>query len=268
MPPSLPPVGIRWTVGDVSERGFRALRLAILGARRVFGPEAAYAVVVNSLPVAEARRRTGEVPGEVEWLPAGDLPADLAAFLDEGMAEGVAWKLAPLRLFPDRWELAFDNDLILWSMPPSIAGWLERREGQACVLAQDVERALGGFEAICGPENLNTGIRGFPPGYDLGAALADTLRAHPLHLAGELDEQGLQVAALQREVPPVVVTVEEVSICSPFWPKRPVLGTCGAHFVGLNARSLPWTWYDRPASDCQNENFDNWAAEIARRMGA
>ncbi len=262
-----PPVGLRWTVGDVSPRGFRALRLALWGARRVFGPGAALAVVVNSVPVAEARARTGAVPDGIDWLPAGDMPRRLAAHLDGGMAEGVAWKLAPLRLFPDRWEIAFDNDCVLWEMPPSIAGWLAAGDRATCLLEEDVERAHGAFDHLCGPLSLNTGIRGFPPGFDVEAALCAVLDAHPVPLAGELDEQGMQVAALQRARPPAVVTVAEVSICAPFWPKRPELGSHGAHFVGLNARSLPWDWYGRPASDCQNGNFDRWEPEIARRVG-
>lgn len=261
------PVGLRWTVGDVSPRGFRALRLALWGALRAFGPRAAMTVVVNSVPVAEARERTGPIPDGVDWRPAGELPRSLLEHLGTTMADGVAWKLAPPRLFPDRWEIAFDNDCILWELPPSIAGWLKAGCPRTCLLAEDVERALGAFGHLCGPLNLNTGIRGFPPGYDVEAALAGMLADHPAPLAGELDEQGLQVAALQRERPPAVVTVAEVAICAPFWPKSPEPGTHGAHFVGLNARSLPWDWYGRPASDCQNENFDRWESAIAARTG-
>jgi len=264
------PIGIRWTVGDVSPRGFRALALSLRGARAVFGPEARYAVVVNSLPVAVARDRVGVDGDGVDWRPAGDLPPRLAAHLGPDMAEGVAWKLAPLRLFPDRWELALDNDLILWDLPPAIAAWLAAADPGRCLLAEDVERAHGAFDHLCGPDSLNTGIRGFPPGFNLEAALVATLERHPVTLAGELDEQGLQVAALHRGGRPAKVPVTEVSLCSPFWPKRPEPGSHGAHFVGLNARSLPWDWYGRPASACQNENFDRWVpvmeAMVAERV--
>ena len=96
-------LGLRWTVGAVSERDFEALRLSIWGAWRLFGPAARYAVCVNSLPLATARRRVGAVPDEVAWIVADcEVPAFLRDRLDEGLAKGVAWKFAPLRLFADR----------------------------------------------------------------------------------------------------------------------------------------------------------------------
>ena len=54
----------------------------------------------------------------VEWLDNTHLaPKWLAAHVDEGMAEGVIWKMAPVRLFPDLREISFDNDVVLWSIP-------------------------------------------------------------------------------------------------------------------------------------------------------
>jgi hypothetical protein len=265
------PLGIRWTIGDVSSRGFEALRLAIWGARRVFGADAAYPVRVNSLSCEEARSRTGPIPDGVEWQPAAELPDFLYDYLDEGMAEGVAWKLAPLRCFPDRHELAFDNDCILWNMPPSIRRWLDSGQPGLCLLEQDVRRMLGQFDDLCGPEPYNTGIRGMPPGFDLGAALRRVLERRPVKLNSELDEQGLQAAALslaaEPAAGPMVVTVEEVTICSPFWPHIPHLGSYGAHFVGLNARRLPWNYYDRPAVECIAENWERHKHELYRRVG-
>ncbi|HEX5385207.1 MAG TPA: hypothetical protein VFW66_00755 [Gemmatimonadales bacterium] len=68
-------VGIRWTIGDVAHEGFEALRLAVWGAWRVFGPGAAYAVCVNSLEPEDAREQTGPLPHGVEWrASSGQLP--------------------------------------------------------------------------------------------------------------------------------------------------------------------------------------------------
>jgi hypothetical protein len=169
-------------------------------------------------------------------------------------------------VFPHRHELALDNDCILWDVPCPVGAWLAEETGR-CLIAADVVPAFGVFAAVTRPEPRNTGIRGLPPGHDLGAALLEVLRRHPARLASELDEQGLQAAALDLGRPAHVVPIEEVTICSPFWPHQPRLGRAGAHFVGLNARALPWDWHGRPASEVTAENFAAHRAELAARVG-
>ncbi|WP_230530902.1 hypothetical protein [Microvirga roseola] len=262
------PIGIRWTIGDVSLPGFEALRLSLWGARRVFGPDAQLLVCVNTVSVEEAQHRTGSVPDGVEWriASADDMPGFLQHYLDGSMAEGVAWKLAPLRLFPDRYEISLDNDCILWDMPEAIRAWLDESEPR-CLIEADMKLAHGAFTDLTRPEPRNTGIRGLPPGYDLGAALLRVLERHSVPLRSELDEQGLQVVALDLDREAHVVTTDEVTICSPFWPHQPYLGRTGAHFVGLNARNLPWSYYDRPATECVLENWQQHRAEMYGRVG-
>ena len=238
-------------------RGFQALRLSILGAQRIFGPDAAYAVCVNSIPPATARARVGDAAELAEWHSSdGRIPEFLRDRLTNGLAEGVAWKFAPMRLYPDRYEIALDNDCVLWNMPQAIPQWLEQPAGGGrCVLAEDAAPAFGWFAPFCGPEPRNTGIRGLPPGFDLQAALEKMLQLAPgIRLAGEVDEQGLQVAALSRVGPPLVVTTDEVTICSPFPPHARHLGSCGAHFVGLNMRA------PRPHYGCDQTTLDAIAA--------
>ncbi len=261
-------LAIRWTVGDVSDRGFEALRLSIRGAFSIYGDAARYAVCVNGMGPDEARRRTGGIPAEagVDWVDVrGRLPALLLRHLDAGMAEGVGWKLAPLRLFPHDHELSLDNDCILWAEPAAVRAW--RQCDDAVVLAEDVEACFGQFAGRCPPAPRNSGMRGLPPGLDLEAALYSELLPETV-LRSELDEQGLQVAALSRGRNPWVVSRAEVSICSPFWPRQPELGSCGAHFVGLNARHLPWNYFDRPADVWMEEHWRRHRDAIAEQTGA
>ena len=132
-------LGVRWTICDVSERGFEALRFSIWGAWRLFGPQAAYVVCYNSLPLNQARALTGPVPEGIVWHDAShDLPGFLQAHMDSGLAEGAGWKFAPLRFFPDRYELALDNDCILWAMPAALRHWLEAGDPHLGVVAEDV----------------------------------------------------------------------------------------------------------------------------------
>src|SRR5581483_476950 len=113
----------------------------------------------------------------------------------------------------------------------------------------------------------NTGMRGLPATLDLEKALRAILDAHPGELTSELDEQGLQVAALERAAELRVVGVDDVTICSPFPPHLPHLGRAGAHFVGLNARTLPFRYYQRPAEEVRADHWDALRPELYRRLG-
>jgi len=267
-------VAVRWTIGDVSARGFEALRLSAWGAYHLFGESARYVVCCNNLSLAEARSKAGSLPESVTWHDAtGDLPSWIQPFFEMGMAEGVGWKFAPLRLFPDRYELSLDNDCILWDLPEAVSSWLDDPASRRCVLAEDVRPAFGQFAEFCGDEPRNSGIRGLSPGFDLEAALRAMLERKaaalegPVLLTSELDEQGLQVAALLSEGEVQTVGIDDVAICSPFWPHRPELGRCGAHFVGLNARHISWNYYDRPADDWMRDHWARHREELYRKTG-
>lgn len=261
-------IGVRWTVGDVSEAGFEALRLSIWGAYRLFGSAAEYAVCVNSLSAGVARGRTGPVPEVVAWRDAStELPDFMRERLDEGMAQGVGWKFAPLRCFGDRPELSLDNDCILWDMPAALREWLAEGGEGGSVLAEDVRRCFGRFESLCGPAPRNSGIRGVPASLDLEEALRAVLAEVPGPLTSELDEQGLQVAALSRVGRVRVVGTHEVSICSPFPPHVSCLGRCGVHFVGLNTRRASWSLNGRSAEEHLRENWERLRPAVRERVG-
>lgn len=261
-------LSIRWTIGNVSLYGFEALRLSIWGGWKVFGPEAVYTVCVNSVPLDEARRKTGAVPEEVCWqgVTQEEIFPPIKAHFDQRLADGVGWKFAPLQLYPDRHELALDNDCILWEMPDGIRKWIEDDQG-TCLIAEDVRTCLGQFASFCGPEPRNSGIRGVPPGFDLEGAFQAILRAHPLPILNEQDEQGLQIAAISRHRDPFVVRVEEVTICSPFPHHQPFLGRCGAHFVSLNVKEIPWKWEGRPGSDHVRDHWRRYRDELYSQVG-
>ncbi len=262
-------LGVRWTVGDVSSRGWEALRLSVHCAARLFGGRARLAVCVNTVPLAEARAQTESQTGPlpVEWVPVTreDVPAELAPHLDPEMAEGVGWKLVPPRLFPELHELSLDNDCLLWGMPAALGEFLGRTD--ATLLAEDVERCLGQFDDAPVSGAVNSGIRGLPPGFSLLPPMQAVLAGRPLVLRSELDEQGLQAAALYRAGPCLRVRTEEVTICSPFWPRQPGLGSCGAHFVGLNSKHIPWDYYDEPGDLVRRRHFDEHRPELYRHAG-
>lgn len=258
-----PRVGVRWTIGDVSNSGFEALQLSIWSVWNLLGPSAEYAVCVNSLPVCQAADRTGDIPPQVNWLQTDvAVPSWLRPYVSPQMAEGVAWKFAPVRVFPMLHELSLDNDVLLWALPESIRSWLRSEDPASCLMAADLQPALGKFSEMCNHRPLNSGIRGLPPNFDMEAKLRGKLRATGITLESELDEQGLQAAVLL-DCPLFVVTTQEVSICSPFPNHHQHLGTCGAHFVGLNVKSMPWTLDGRGAHELIRENWIRYRPVIA-----
>jgi hypothetical protein len=260
---------IRWTIGNVSRAGFEALRLSIWGAHRLFGTDASYVVCLNSVPLQQARCLVRDIPDEVEWRIAteDEIASFIRPHLDRGMAEGVGWKFAPLRLSDCRPELALDNDCILWELPAGLRRWLEEADSPP-VIAEDMRACFGQFQELCGQAPRNSGLRALPAGFDLERRMRAVLERVPVVMCSELDEQGLQVAALSLDGQPELVTAAELSICSPFPPHVTHLGRCGAHFVGVNARSLPWSYEGRPAVDFIQEHWTSWRDEVRRRVGA
>ena len=255
-------IGLRWTIGDVSQSGFEALQVSICSAWNLFKDRADYTVCVNTIALDDARRQTGALPPGVRWLDVGTrVPDWLNRHVDKQMAEGVAWKFAPVRLYPGRFELALDNDVILWDIPQAMQWWLD--EGDGCLLAEDVQRCLGQFsECNCGP--VNSGIRGIPPGFDLEARLREALGDTVLR--SETDEQGLQAAALSKSKL-YMVSTGDVTICSPFPGHQHHLGRCGVHLVGLNAKRSPWILGGRWAHEAVRENWQGLHQSVIARAG-
>ncbi|HEX4750141.1 MAG TPA: hypothetical protein VH302_11420 [Bryobacteraceae bacterium] len=263
---NVPTLGIRWTIGDVSDAGHEALRLSIISAWNLFGGRAKYAVCVNTVPVSTTATRIGPLPCSVNWIPvSAHIPAWLASHVTPEMAEGVAWKLMPVRVFPALHELSVDNDVILWRLPSAMKDWLTSREPDACLMAGDVHSALGQFGQACNYRALNSGIRGLPPGFDLEDRLRETLVQSGRTLQSELDEQGLQAEVLLK-TKLYVISTDDVSICSPFPNHQKELGRCGAHFVGLNPKRAPWILDGRPAHEVIRERWNEISQQVKRRV--
>ena len=215
-----PGIGVRWTIGDLKPRGFEALRLSILGAWRLFGTQATYAVCVHGLPIPEVRRRVGPVPPAVAWIDS---------------SPGWSRSLVPPRLFLDRCEIALDPSVILWERPAALEAWLREAHPRRALLADDQARAFEQFDGVCGPRPCSTSIRGVPLGFDLA-----------------------QVFALSRETAPRLVSLSDVTVCSPLTPHTRDLGRCGANFVGVG-RSL---------DESVAEHWDRHRPELYRRLDA
>jgi hypothetical protein len=225
-------VGVRWNVGEARPRAYESLRLSILGAWRLFGPRAAYAVCVNTLSTAEVRRRVGPVPAAVAWVDTtrGWARSFAFAHTGPGRAQNAAWELVPPRLFIDRFEITLDGDVILWEMPSALDAWLAEGSSRSTLLAESHTPSYGAFAGMSGARACSTAIRGVPPGFDLVPAWKGVLRDRPAFLSTAADVQGLQVAAHVRGGDVRQVSVEDIA----FHP--PALGRCGVRFAGSDVQ--------------------------------
>jgi hypothetical protein len=65
-----------------------------------------------------------------------------------------------------------------------------------------------------------------------------------------------------------VVSTDDVSICSPFPNHQQHLGSCGAHFVGLNTKRMPWILDGRGAHEVIREHWDSYRNELTRLVAS
>jgi hypothetical protein len=263
------PLVLRWTVGDVSAAGYEALGYSITGAQRLFGTAARYIVCVNSIPLAQAQRLVGPSASCVEWRATtrSDIPPFIRARLDLHLAQGAGWKLAPLRIDANSLELSLDNDVILWGIPVAVRRWYHSGRG-GCLVAADVLPSYGRFTDACGPTARNAGIRGLSVTVPFADLVEQTLASCSGMLDSELDEQGLQIAAICRIGHPLIVPTRDVTICSPFPPHSLSVGRCGVHLVGLNAKWLPWESGGRPATELLLDHWHRVKPIVVRRLNA
>ncbi len=133
---------------------------------------ARYAVPVNTVLSARQSSKRAKIPGEVQWINSNELvPRWLRSHTNAEMAEGVAWKLAPVRICPTLYELSLDNDVVLWEIPRVVGQWLMSPTRDVCLLAADLRPALGQFAHVCNDRSLNSDVPGLPPDFDMETML-------------------------------------------------------------------------------------------------
>jgi hypothetical protein len=106
-----------------------------------------------------------------------------------------------------------------------------------------------------------------PPGLPYEELLRKRLSDSALVLQSELDEQGLQAATLGQLFLDLVGN-DDVTICSAFPMHQHHLGRCGAHFVGLNQKWLPYIIDGAPAHEAIRGNFESFRSTIEGRIAA
>jgi hypothetical protein len=213
---------LRWTIGHTTPDGYESLRLSIESFLRWYDADV---VICHNCPSENlqdifSRFRLIDQHQHLDSCPMPPM--------------GVAWKLYPPRLAPERHEILIDNDLIINERIPHIDDFLS---SDCTLLLEDHARCYGRFENHVAPGyRINSGLYGMPPLFNLQkfvdfyAGSAWEINATCENKASKtFDEQGLVAIALLSYHRFVIIPNSCITNC-----EREFVNGLGHHFIGLN----------------------------------
>lgn len=253
---------LRWTFGNnSSSNGLNSLMHSVALATELYGPHFRYFLLCNSSDpdkIDIVRRICAKHGVGLRMQSWSDMPFRHAMPPNKSSDmenhehfSGSIWKICPPRLDMACHEIVLDNDVLLFKRVPEIDEFLK---SDRALISCDVGGTFFGRYAHLHNDNspyYNTGILGYPPGWDLASTLVELWDDYPLENLSYADEQGLLSAAVAT-MNPILVKPTRVAIAHPrgFSPEnfgrggdgysyrkdfaRVLKRFCGIHFVGLN----------------------------------
>jgi hypothetical protein len=244
----------RWTCGSCSQQGLEILEESVFRTLKILGEENwDWVICHNGLtdkqydflqsivagrPVALHRQSWDDCPIDDEaWSP---IRPDGTVELDGSSCGGTLWKVCPPRMRIESHEVVMDNDLVLLKKLPQIEEFLHSHK---TLILEEPVRYYGRFAALIPLEDhINSGLMGFPPGYDFGAKIRQTWESNGRHRRiTQEDEQGLLMAVIQSH-PNIRIKKEEIRELLAGDPPRIAGDEYGCHFVQGNRTSLHRSW--------------------------
>lgn len=231
---------VRWTIGNTRPDGFECLKLSVDSFVAIYDVE----------PIICFNCST-------EIISKQHLD-NLATLIDQRehvgscvpSPKGVAWKLYPPRLAPDRHEIIIDNDLILVKRVPQIDEFF----GSDCtLLLSETGCTYGRFSKHVPPGyHINSGLYGMPPGFNLqkfvdfyvGDEWEENAKAEHKD-SKTFDEQGLIAIALASYPRQIIIPHKYITNC-----EHHLQDGHGYHFIGLNRRH-----FHRPYREWRSRSF-------------
>lgn len=217
---------VRWTIGPVQDDGFDCLWRSVVAFSSLYDVD--IAICYNGMVLD----------------PIPDCPLQLvnqADFTFGSNPLGVSWKLYPPRLALDRHELFLDNDLIVEEHIPAIDNFFA---SDSTLLLEADSRNYGRFEKhVPRGFNINSGLFGVPPGFDLKKYIdfyGRNWENNCPHSGFTYDEQGLVAIALLDHPHYTVISRKVVTNCELHYQP-----SAGMHFSTLNRskKHLPYLRY-------------------------
>lgn len=203
----------RFTVGNCLQQGLEILAESIKKTTAALGIDQwDWMICYNGLDpdqVEFLHRTVGDLPivlFEQHWstCPVEDEAqsprrADGSLEWNGNHCGGTMWKVCPARMRMETHEIVVDNDIVILKKFPEIDKFLSTKN-MTLVLEEPI-RFYGRYNELFGAGGpyLNSGLMGFPPGYDFGAAIRRTWEANgKFTKISQADEQGLLTYTLSR----------------------------------------------------------------------
>jgi hypothetical protein len=157
---------------------------------------------------------------------------------------GSMWKVCPARMRIDSHEIVMDNDIVILKNIPPIDEFL--KDNRALILEEPI-RFYGRYDHLFGAGGayLNSGLMGFPPGYDFAAAIRRVWESNgKLQKLSQADEQGLLTYALSRIPSYRIKTAQMKEVLARDFKERIVGDEQAIHFTQSNRISNHRAWKD------------------------
>ncbi len=155
---------IRWTFGETLSRptslqAFDMLECSIAFANVIF-PNSRKIINFNSLKSNESYSKLKNIAkNKIELVESISLD-----FKTKQNGKNSFWKYYPIRIDTSKYEIILDNDVVLWSLPNTVADWLK---SDGLLINSDWRGVYYGIFNNMIPEHLqlNAGIIGYPPNF-------------------------------------------------------------------------------------------------------
>jgi hypothetical protein len=213
----------RWTLGPCLQQGIDILVESVVRTTRAFGVESFdwmichNGVLPESLTALQNSLADYPVTFFEQWWQ--DCPIDdvvQSPQRKDGSFEangtrcgGTLWKTCPARMRMEAHEIVMDNDIVILNKFPQIDEFLS--SDKALILEEPI-RFYGRYTELFpeAPPYLNSGLMGFPPGYDFGQQVRRTWETYGrLQEISQADEQGLLTFTLSR-MPSIRITPKQM----------------------------------------------------------
>lgn len=212
---------LSWIIGNCAMSGFEVLRMSVMQAQKLY-PEFDFLIRHNNL-----------TPEQLKFIEALNVPLfDQASRTYCIEPEKCFWLLFPGRTRLAAHEIKMDNDIIFLKRHPIIDTFLQSRDMFFASSGFSTTHCYGYYRDCVPPlgHSLNSGLYGFPPGFQAGRAMATFFRKFGLPPYKHANPQGVVAYLIKTQKNWTLISNKDIGIVRNRFRKAKY----GYHFVGIN----------------------------------